>query len=114
MPSPKISSHLTATTTDQPAPALQTQEIKSLGEFNNPNDFEGWNCGKITVCGNHQICGGYNVTGKGADMTKTFMLPAGRYSVDLDFIKIDSWFGFMTYELMYGLLRLGHMKQNGG
>ena len=89
---------MTVATTEQPAPK---------DEFNNPDDFEGWNCGKITTCGDHQICGGYNVTSKGADMTKTFMLPAGRYSVELDFIKIDSWFVFVTCELMYVLLRLG-------
>ena len=61
-------------------------------EFENPSDFEGWNCGKITSCGNHKLCGGYSVKGRGANITKTFMLPAGTYSVELDFIKIDSWF----------------------
>ena len=65
------------------------KDIKS--EFNNPNDFEGWNCGKITACGNHQICGGYNVKGTGSEIKKTFLLPAGTYYVELDFIKIDSW-----------------------
>ena len=30
--------------------------------------------------------------GKGSDIKKTFQLPAGKYSVKLDFIKIDSWF----------------------
>ena len=60
-------------------------------KFDNSNDFEGWNCGKITTCGKHQFCGGYNVKGKGSEIKKTFMLPAGTYSVELDFIKIDSW-----------------------
>ena len=60
-------------------------------EFDNLDDFEGWNCGKITTCGKHQFCGGYNIKGKGSDITKTFNLPAGTYSVQLDFIKIDSW-----------------------
>ena len=56
-------------------------------------DFEGWNCGKITTCGNlGQVCGGYNVKGQGSELKKTFNLPAGFYTVELDFIKIDSWF----------------------
>ena len=59
--------------------------------FDHSNDFEGWSCGEITTCGEHQICGGYNVKGKGSEITKTFMLPAGTYSVEMDFIKIDSW-----------------------
>ena len=60
--------------------------------FDNKQDFEGWNCGKITTCGNlGQICGGYNVKGTGTEIVKTFALPAGTYSVELDFIKIDSW-----------------------
>ena len=59
----------------------------------NTQDFEGWNCGKITTCGNlGQFCGGYNVKGQGSEIKKTFMLPAGSYSVELNFIKIDSWF----------------------
>ena len=56
-------------------------------------DFDGWNCGKITACGGFDgICGGYGVKGKGSDIKKTFNLPAGVYSVQLDFLKIDSWF----------------------
>ena len=65
--------------------------LVSKSDFENANDFEGWNCGRITICGDHQICGGYNVKGKGSYITKTFMLPAGKYSLQLDFIKIDSW-----------------------
>ena len=64
----------------------------SVSGFDHMNDFEGWNCGKITTCGEHQFCGGYGVKGKGSDITKTFHLPPGTYSVELDFIKIDSWF----------------------
>ena len=61
--------------------------------FDNPQGFEGWNCGGTTTCGKFgRICGGYNVKGRGSDITKTFELPAGTYSVELDFIKIDSWF----------------------
>ena len=61
--------------------------------FDHQRNFEGWNCGKITTCGRlGQICGGYNVKGKGSDIQKTFNLPAGTYSVELDFIKIDSWY----------------------
>ena len=61
--------------------------------FKNPLDFEGWNCGKITTCGNlGQVCGGYNAKGQGSEMTKNFWVPAGSYSVELNFIKIDSWF----------------------
>ena len=61
--------------------------------FKNRRNFEGWNCGKITTCGNlGQVCGGYNVKGQGSEIKKTFMLPAGFYSLELDFIRIDSWF----------------------
>ena len=55
-------------------------------------DSQGWNCGKITKCGKFgNLCGGYGVKGKGSDIKKTFSVPAGTYSVKLDFIKIDSW-----------------------
>ena len=60
--------------------------------FDSANYFETWNCGKTTACGNHQICGGHNVKGKGSYMKRTFLLPAGTYSVELDFIKLNSWF----------------------
>ena len=61
--------------------------------FDRVHDFEGWNCGEITTCGQFgQVCGGYNVKGRGSELTKTFDLPPGTYSVELDFIKIDSWF----------------------
>ena len=75
--------------------------------FDNANDFEGWNCGKITSCGEFgQICGGYNTKGKGGDITKTFVdLPAGKYSVALDFIRIDSWF-VCTYNKVLSCLCL--------
>ena len=75
-------------------------------KFDNPSDFEGWNCGKITTCGDHQLCGGYNVKGKNSEIKKTFFLPEGTYSVDLDFIKIDSWCVCMTCELWHVLLCL--------
>ena len=63
-------------------------------KFNDVNDFEGWNCGKITTCGAMgQFCGGFNVKGSGADLQKVYTsLSAGTYSVELDFIKVDSWF----------------------
>ena len=78
--------------------------------FNNPNDFEGWSCGKITRCGKHQICGGYNVKGAGSEIKKTFMLPAGTYNLELNFIKIDSWSVYVrtTSELLQAL----HIEQN--
>ena len=61
-------------------------------EFNNPKDFEGWSCTKITSCGKFgNVCGGYGVKAKGAEIKKTFQLPAGAYSVTLDFIKLDTW-----------------------
>ena len=63
-----------------------------VSKFDNPRDFDGWTCGKITTCGQFgQICGGYDVKGKGSDIQKKFNLPEGKYSVELDFIKIDSW-----------------------
>ena len=62
-------------------------------KFDNKDDFEGWNCGKITTCGKlGNICGGYETKGTKDDITKTFAVPAGKYLVALDFIKIDSWF----------------------
>ena len=62
-------------------------------KFDNTDDFEGWNCGEITSCGNlGNICGGYDTKGMGDDIKKTFDVSAGKYSVALDFIKIDSWF----------------------
>ena len=66
----------------------------SVDEFADSFNFEGWNCGKITTCGDYgQICGGFYVKGRGSELTKTYTnLPAGTYSVELDFIKIDSWF----------------------
>ncbi len=65
----------------------------AVSVFDHSQDFEGWNCGAITTCGDMgQICGGYNFKGKRSDIKKTFDLPAGTYSVELDFIKIDSWF----------------------
>ena len=75
--------------------AVVVKRIKAdvSDKFNDPNDFRGWNCGKIQKCGAWgNICGGYGVKGKGADIKKTFHLPAGTYSIRLDFIKIDSWF----------------------
>ena len=69
------------------------QENDKVSNKFDTQDFEGWNCGKITTCGNlGQVCGGYNVKGQGSEIKKTFMLPAGFYSLELDFIRIDSWF----------------------
>ena len=65
--------------------------MHSGNTFEDVTNFEGWTCGKITTCGMMQFCGGYNVKGSGSDIQKTFDLPAGTYSVELDFIKIDSW-----------------------
>ena len=61
--------------------------------FNNDEDFQGWNCGTITNCGSFgKICGGHNTKAQSDDIKKTFKdLPAGKYEVSLDFIKIDSW-----------------------
>jgi len=74
---------------------LKKIEFKTItAKFSNTKDFQGWNCAKITYCsilGN--ICGGYNTKAKSHDIKKTFKnLPAGRYKISLDFIKIDSWF----------------------
>ena len=65
----------------------------SVAKFNNAQDFEGWNCGKITTCGElGNVCGGHNVKAKGHDIKKTFTMSGGTYMVELDFIKVDSWF----------------------
>ena len=64
----------------------------AVSRFDNMKDFEGWNCGKITTCGDlGHVCGGYDIKGKKSDINKVFKLPQGMYSVELDFIKIDSW-----------------------
>ena len=62
-------------------------------EFNDKNDFEGWNCGKITSCGGYgNVCGGVDVKGKGSQLVQTYKVAKGLYSVALDFVKIDSWY----------------------
>ena len=68
--------------------------LTTLGEsFGDTEDFEGWNCGRITTCGEFgHICGGYKTKGKGSSLQKTYNgLGGGLFSVELDFIKIDSW-----------------------
>ena len=65
--------------------------IKS--EFNTQDDFEGWNCGKITSCGKYgNVCGGHNVKGKRNQIVQTFKVAKGMYSVALDFVRIDAWY----------------------
>ena len=60
--------------------------------------FDDWNCGQITKCGDFgKVCGGYGAKVKGSDIKKTFTLPAGIYSVQLDFIRVDSWFVVMLW-----------------
>ena len=74
---------------------LKKVEFKTVtANFNNDKDFQGWNCVKITNCGSlRKICGGYNTKVKSYDIKKTYKnLPAGKYKISLDFIKIDSWF----------------------
>merc|ERR1712025_1512723 len=62
-------------------------------DFQKTSDQQGWSCGKITNCGSFgNICGGFNTKAKSHDIKKTFKnLPAGKYQISLDFIKIDSW-----------------------
>ena len=47
----------------------------------------------ITGCGKFgRICGGYSVKGKEVSIERTYDdLPPGTYSLELDFIKVDSW-----------------------
>ena len=72
---------------------LAARPVLYTSTFNDQQEFDGWNCGQITTCGDFgEICGGYGVKGKGSDIRKTLNLPAGIYSVQLDFIRIDSWF----------------------
>ena len=72
---------------------LTVSTVVESAQFDCTINFEGWNCGKITSCGKFgKICGGYGIKGAQSDITKTFYFPAGKYSVTLDFIKIDSWF----------------------
>ena len=75
----------------------------SATHFNNAEDFEGWNCGKITSCGAFgNVCGGYDVKAKGHEIKKTFMLPEGTYLVAMDFIRIDTWFVLDVVFELYG------------
>jgi len=70
----------------------EKKKVTWRSDFNNANNFDGWSCGKITSCGKFgNVCGGYGVKAKGAEIKKTFKLPAGAYSVTLDFIRLDSW-----------------------
>ena len=71
---------------------LSDGSVPLVSNFTNPNDFEGWTCGKITKCGKFgNLCGGALVKGYAQDIRKTFNLPAGTYALTLDFIKIDDW-----------------------
>ena len=73
--------------------AARSAIYKSAFYNANFKGFDDWNCGKITTCGDFgSVCGGYGAKGKGSDIKKTFNLPAGKYSVQLDFLRIDSWF----------------------
>ena len=77
---------------DKYDPAATNSATANSAITTTPN-FVGWNCGKISTCGDFgTVCGGYGVKGTGSDIKKTFVLPAGIYSVQLDFIRIDSWF----------------------
>ena len=60
--------------------------------FDDKNDFEGWNCGEIQACGKFgNICGGFDVKGRWTDIKKTFEVPEDLYRVKLTFIKLDTW-----------------------
>ena len=73
---------------------VQKLATSETDKFDGTN-FRGWNCGKIQKCGKFgNICGGFGVKGTGSDIKKTFTVPAGTYTVKLDFIKIDSWYGW--------------------
>ena len=79
-----------------------------MSTFYDQQDFDGWNCGKITTCGDFgEVCGGFGVKGKGSEIKKTFDLPAGTYSVQLDFIKIDSWFVSMCSNIFFVIVLFG-------
>ena len=79
---------------------LKKAAFKTItANFNNVKDFQGFNCVKITSCGSlGNICGGFNTKAKSHDIKKTYKgLPAGTYTVSLDFIKIDSWFDWSDF-----------------
>ena len=81
-------------------------EFKPItSDFKDPDNFEGWTCGKITTCGKFgNICGGFNTKAKSHDITKTFTVTAGTYSISLDFVKIDSW---LVFDAVFWLVRMG-------
>ena len=87
---------------------MQITELSPVtANFEDTTDFQGWNCGKITKCGKYgNICGGFATKGQGDDIKQTFDVPAGNYSVTLDFIKMDSWFVWQLVGLVWRLNRV--------
>ena len=70
------------------------------------DDMSGWNCGAITECGSFgKICGGFNKKGKNAHIEKKFNgLTVGEtYTLELDFIQIDSWDQEWAHVLLDGV-----------
>ena len=53
----------------------------------------GWSITETSVCGQYNLLGGYNVTGAGASLEKTFILPGSDclVTIDFTFASIDSW-----------------------
>ena len=108
-----VASRVPAVTTTTIA-TTKDENVVEYSAFENVNDFEGWNCGKITTCGKLQLCGGYNVKGTGSDITKTVIVDAGTYYLELDFIKIDSWCVCVTCELGICCFAWTYDTQHGG
>ena len=77
-----------------------TAPFKTIrSNFANAKDLQGWNCGKVQKCGSiGNVCGGYGTKGAKHDIKKTFTkLPSGKYTISLDFIKIDSWYAWHVF-----------------
>ena len=55
--------------------------------------------------------------GKGEEIKKTFQLPAGKYVVSLDLIKVDSWFvwdGTVAVDLPVGRVDVERRGERAG
>jgi predicted outer membrane repeat protein len=78
---------------DATTPTYTEIAAVAVHNFEDTNNFHGWNCVGITTCGSWgKICGGYNKLGKNSVLQQTFSgLEPGTYTVEMDVFFIDSW-----------------------
>jgi hypothetical protein len=74
------------------APVVAQNVAVALYSAGFEDGADGWTCGAVTQCGTHgSVCGGFNQKGKLSTIQKTVTVVPGTYSIDLSFLKIDSW-----------------------